>query len=109
MRWFICAVVLLALTPRAFADDLDVLRGTESVGAATFPRWSGFYFGGQVNYSDADTNFSGATQPLVAFSLRDLALEEVRFAIVLTKCSAAAALIATASAASSATTRNGRI
>ncbi len=76
MRWFICAVVLLALTPRAFADDLDILRGTESVGAATFPRWSGFYFGGQVNYSDGSATFNNATQPLLAFSLRELALEE---------------------------------
>ena len=91
MRWFICAVVLLALTPRAFADDLDILRGTESVGAATFPRWSGFYFGGQVNYSDADANFSEATQPLVAFSLRELALEEDDHAVRLGRCSGAAA------------------
>ncbi len=76
MRWFICAVVLLALTPPAFADDLDILRGTESVGAATFPRWSGFYFGGQVNYSDGSASFNNATQPLLASSLRELALEE---------------------------------
>lgn len=77
MRWFICAVVLLALMPSASAADLDILRGTESVGAATFPRWSGFYFGGQVNYSNADTNFSRATQPLLSFSLRNLTLEAV--------------------------------
>jgi outer membrane immunogenic protein len=77
VRWFICAVIVLALTPRAFADDLDILRGSESVGAATFPRWSGFYFGGQVNYSDADTDFSKATQPLLSFSLRQLTLEDV--------------------------------
>ncbi len=77
MRWFICAVIVLALTPRAFADELDILRGTESVGAATFPRWSGFYFGGQVNYSDANTNFSNATQPLLSYSLRELTLEAV--------------------------------
>jgi outer membrane immunogenic protein len=77
VRWLICAAVLLALTPRASAADLDILRGTDSVGVPTFPRWGGFYFGGQVNYSDADTNFSNATQPLVAFSLRDLTLEDV--------------------------------
>jgi len=77
VRWFICAVIVLALAPRALAADLDILRGTESVGAATFPRWSGFYFGGQVNYSNADSSFSNATQPLVAFSLRDLTLEAV--------------------------------
>lgn len=77
MRWFICAVVVLALMPSALAADLDILRGTESVGAATFPRWSGFYFGGQVNYSDADSSFSKATQPLLSFSLRELTLEAV--------------------------------
>jgi outer membrane immunogenic protein len=77
VRWFYCAVVLLALTPSAYADDLDILRGTDSVGVATFPRWSGFYFGVQGNYSDAQSNFSNATQPLVAFSLRDLTLEAV--------------------------------
>jgi outer membrane immunogenic protein len=76
VRWFICAVVLLALTPCAFADDLDILRGTESVGAATFPRWSGFYFGGQVNYSDGSASFANATQPLLSYSLRELELEE---------------------------------
>jgi outer membrane immunogenic protein len=75
VRWFICAAVLLALTPRAFADDLDILRGTQSVGPATFPRWSGFYFGGHLSYADANTDFSKATQPLVAYSLRDLSLE----------------------------------
>jgi len=75
VRWFICAVVLLALTPRAFADDLDILRGTEPVGAATFPRWSGFYFGGQAGFSGADTDFSRATAPLLAYSLRGLAVE----------------------------------
>ena len=37
MRWVICAVVVLALAPRAFADDFDVLRGTETVGPATYP------------------------------------------------------------------------
>src|SRR5579863_7436567 len=77
VRWVISAVVVLALTPSAFADDLDILRGPESVGAATFSRWSGFYFGGQLNYSNADTDFSKATQPLLSFSLRELTLEAV--------------------------------
>jgi len=75
VRWVICAVVMLALTPPAFAGDLDILRGTESVGAATFPRWSGFYFGGQVGYSDGSANFANATQPLLSYSLRELQLE----------------------------------
>ena len=44
MRWVICAVVVLAFAPRAFADDLDILRGTDTVGPATFTKWSGFFF-----------------------------------------------------------------
>jgi outer membrane immunogenic protein len=76
VRWVICAAVLLALTPRAFAGDFDSLRGSESVGAATFPRWSGFYFGGHVGYSDGSADFSRATEPLVGYSLRELVLEE---------------------------------
>jgi outer membrane immunogenic protein len=75
MRWVIGALVGLAFAPSAFAGDFDVLRGPQSVGPATFTRWSGFYAGGQFSYSDASTDFSGATTPLVAFSLRELALE----------------------------------
>ncbi len=79
MRWVICAAVMLALAPSASAADLDLdtLRGAESVGPATFPRWGGFYFGGHLGYSDADTDFSNATQPLLSFSLRQLTLESV--------------------------------
>jgi opacity protein-like surface antigen len=76
VRWFICAVVLLALTPRAFADDLDILRGTESVGEATFPRWSGFYFGGDVAFGSGNANFSNTTQAPIAYALRDTLVEQ---------------------------------
>jgi opacity protein-like surface antigen len=75
MRWVIAALVGLALTPNAYAGDFDVLRGTETVGPATFTRWSGFYVGGQFSYSDLGTDFTTATTPLVAYSLRELALE----------------------------------
>jgi outer membrane immunogenic protein len=75
MRWVIGALVGLALAPSAYAGDYDILRGAQSVGPATFTRWSGFYVGGQFGYSDATADFSGATQPLVAYSLRELALE----------------------------------
>jgi outer membrane immunogenic protein len=77
MRWVICAVLVLGLAPSAFADDLDVLRGTQSVGPALYTRWSGFYFGGQVNYSDGNVDFSKATEPLIGFSLRGLTLESL--------------------------------
>jgi outer membrane immunogenic protein len=81
MRWVIRALVMLALPTSAFAADLpgdfDVLRGSQPVGYATYPRWSGFYVGGQfsqefdgVDYrsvvgpdisiiSGLDANFSG--------------------------------------------------
>lgn len=75
MRWVICALFMLVLAPRAVAADLDILRGSEPVGPPTYARWSGFYFGGDVGYSNANADFSNATGPLTAFSLRELALE----------------------------------
>jgi outer membrane immunogenic protein len=75
MRWMICALFMLVLAPRASAADLDVLRGSEPVGPATYTRWSGFYFGGDVGYSNINADFGKSTAPLVAFSLRELALE----------------------------------
>lgn len=81
MRFVFCALVLLGLAfPAAAADlDIDVLRGSQppplTVGPGTFTRWSGFYAGGQIGDSDANANFSNATQSLVAFALRDTLLE----------------------------------
>jgi len=79
MRWVICALVvagmMLGPAPNAFAGDFDMLRGSQSVGPATYTRWSGFYGGANFSYSNASTDFSGATRSLVAFSLRELALE----------------------------------
>ena len=57
----------------------DILRGSQPVGPGTFTRWSGFYVGGQLSYGDANADFSGATQPLVAFSLRETTLESSDF------------------------------
>lgn len=75
MRWVICTLLILGLAPRAFAQDFDILRGSESVGPAAFTNWSGFYLGGQFSYGNLNADFSGATQPLVASSLIELALE----------------------------------
>ena len=75
MRLVMCALSVSAFAPRALADDFDVLRGAQPVAPATFTRWSGFYFGGQVGYSNALADFSGATEPLLAYSLRELYLE----------------------------------
>jgi outer membrane immunogenic protein len=86
MRRVVCALFVLGSASPAIAADFDlpppvpaanfdVLRGAEPVGPATFTRWSGFYVGGQVGYGNANADFSDATQSLVAFALRDTALE----------------------------------
>lgn len=77
MRWVISALLVLGFVPRVLAADLDldVLRGSEPVGPATFTNWTGFYVGGQGGVSDADAGFSGATQPTLAYLLRDTGLE----------------------------------
>src|SRR5690242_390800 len=80
MRWATCAAVVCALAPnlllapQAAAADLDELRGPLTVGPATFTRWAGFYAGGQFDYSSGNTDFSKATQPLIANSGQNLAL-----------------------------------
>jgi outer membrane immunogenic protein len=80
MRWVICAAFVcslapnLLLAPRANAADLDQLRGPLTVGPAAFTRWSGFYAGGQFDYSSGNTDFSKATQPLIANSGQNLGL-----------------------------------
>jgi outer membrane immunogenic protein len=75
MRRLLCALALLAFAPSAFAADYNPYIPPLTVGPATFTRWAGFYFGGQVGYSDARADFSKASEPLVGFSLRDLQLE----------------------------------
>ncbi len=75
MRWVICALVVLALPSGALAGDLDVLRGSQTVGPGNFTNWTGFYAGGQYGYSDASADFSNSTQAPIAYSLRELALE----------------------------------
>ena len=84
MRRLLVALGLMGglLSPALAADyDLPILRGSQpvapvvTVGPATFTRWSGFYVGGDFSFTNDTTNFSDATRPLVAFSLRDLTLE----------------------------------
>jgi opacity protein-like surface antigen len=59
--------------PPAFGDPYGSL-GMRS--GATAIDWRGFYVGGQFSYSDASADFSKSTQDPIAFSLRDLALEQ---------------------------------
>ena len=87
MRRLLVALGLVGglLSPAFAADyDLPILRGSQpvpvapvtTVGPATFTRWSGIYFGGDIGVNDATTDFVNSTQPLLAFSLRNLTLEE---------------------------------
>jgi outer membrane immunogenic protein len=73
MRWLVCAAAL-AFAQNAFAADYTPPPPV-TIGPATFTRWAGFYFGGQIGYSDAQADFSKASEPLVGYSLRDLELE----------------------------------
>jgi opacity protein-like surface antigen len=79
MRRLLAALGLigLLLSPAFAADyELPTLRGTQTFVPAypTYFSWQGAYVGGQLSYNSARGNFVGATQPLVAFSLRELAL-----------------------------------
>jgi opacity protein-like surface antigen len=76
MRWVIVASFVLGFAPRALAADLDILRGSEPVGPAFFTNWTGFYVGGDAGVSDENADFSRATQPSIAFVLRNTALEK---------------------------------
>jgi opacity protein-like surface antigen len=80
MRRRVCALLVfglavLGLASPAFAQDYPFLRGSETVGPATFTRWSGFYVGGQIGYGNGNADFSRATQPEAAYALRQTTLE----------------------------------
>src|SRR5689334_20055779 len=75
MRWVIVVLFVLGFVPRAFAADLDILRGSESVGPSFFTNWTGFYVGGDAGVSGENADFSRATQPSIAYALRHTALE----------------------------------
>ena len=47
-----------------------------TVGPATFTRWSGFYFGGDISLGSATSDFSNATRPLIQFSLQHTTIED---------------------------------
>jgi outer membrane immunogenic protein len=78
-RWFVGLCLIALASPAAAADyELPTLRGSVPFipEAPKYARWSGFYFGGQVGYGIAHMDFSRATESLVAFMLRELALED---------------------------------
>ncbi len=76
MRWVVCVLTVLSFAPHAFAADLDVLRGSEPVGLATYTNWSGFYFGGQAAYASGGADFGQATGPLISYLLRNTVVEQ---------------------------------
>jgi outer membrane immunogenic protein len=83
------ALALMAVTP-AIADEYGpfVAAPTNAFdnlfsmaphvpgGPANPVDWRGLYVGGQVSYSDTSADFSGATEAPIAFSLRELAIED---------------------------------
>jgi opacity protein-like surface antigen len=82
MRRLFVAAALCGLVSHANAADYEIpdlptLRGSSPFVPAppTFTRWSGVYVGAQVGFGDAHMDFAGSTQQLVAFMLRELALE----------------------------------
>jgi outer membrane immunogenic protein len=85
MRWMPYTLLIVAMASPALAADYDlpILRGSSqppasvvTVGPATFTRWSGFYFGGDVSLGSATSDFSNAARPLVQFSLQHTTLED---------------------------------
>lgn len=79
MRRLLVALALMGLVSDALAADYTapVLRGSDSFLPATpaYFHWSGFYAGGQVTYGSGNADFSSATDPLIAFALRNTTLE----------------------------------
>jgi opacity protein-like surface antigen len=77
-------ILFLGLSSPAFAEDFPyppvvpiapAPPAAATVGPATFTRWSGFYFGGQFGYSNGSANFGNSTNALIAYALRETALE----------------------------------
>jgi outer membrane immunogenic protein len=81
MRRLLAALGLIGLISPAFAADyeLPALRGSQMFVPAypTYFSWQGFYAGGQVSFTSASSDFTRATEPMVAFSLRQTVVEAV--------------------------------
>lgn len=81
------ALLLLALTSPAFAEDFPYppvptlppptppQHDATTVGPATFTRWSGFYVGGQIGFSNGNADFSGASISQLTYALRETTIE----------------------------------
>lgn len=77
-RWFV-AFCMLGIVTQASAQDFETptLRGSSPYipEAPRYPSWRGFYVGGQASYASSGMNFAGGTKDLVAFALRETAIE----------------------------------
>jgi outer membrane immunogenic protein len=85
IRWMFYMLLNLGMASPALAADYDlpILRGSSqppapvvTVGPATFTRWSGLYFGGDVSYNNATTDFGQATAPGVEFALQGTVVQQ---------------------------------
>ncbi|HTZ02219.1 MAG TPA: outer membrane beta-barrel protein [Xanthobacteraceae bacterium] len=77
MRWVLCAVLVCAFAPGAAAQEFGpALRGPLPVTQPTYPHWSGFYAGGDIDFGDGSVNFSNASQEPIAYALRDTVIEQ---------------------------------
>lgn len=72
-----CCLALSIVTSAVAADyEPPMMRDNAlQVGAPAVPQWAGFYFGGQGAFATSSTDFSQATQSLVAFMLRNTTIE----------------------------------
>jgi outer membrane immunogenic protein len=76
MRVVIFCLAMLGFVDVAAAADLDdsVIRGSDvyQPETPTYPRWNGFYAGGQLGYATSHMDFTNTTFPLLADTLRNL-------------------------------------
>jgi opacity protein-like surface antigen len=83
MRCLLVIVALFGFVSAASAGDFEPAITTSPAYAPTpfvpapriYRRWEGFYLGGEVGYGSANIDFSEATESLLSFMLRELALE----------------------------------
>ena len=83
--WALAALLAAMASSSAYAADYsapgafpDFLRGTESepASAPTYPRWEGFYFGGQAGKTFGTADFGNATRSQIRYILANTELED---------------------------------
>jgi opacity protein-like surface antigen len=74
-RLLLVAMMLGAASGTQAADMPDFLRGSISGQSAPSRNWSGWYVGGQVDYTTSNIDLSHATQSLTNFMLRNTVIQ----------------------------------